>query len=263
VGYSGQKSNQKVIAVIPARYHSTRLPGKMLLPIAGKPLIVHTAEQAMKVRNVDRVIVATDDVRIKIAVEKAGMEAVMTAPEHRSGSDRIAEVAKKFKRGTIVVNVQGDEPLISPLTIEKAVKAMLGNPDVDIVTCAEQIKKAVDVLDPNVVKVVTDAKSFAMYFSRSPIPYLRSEKSLKEILRMQPDLIRSFKKHVGLYVYRREYLLKYTKMKQTAAEKLEMLEQLRALENGGRIKVIEIEGSAVGVDTKKDYLWVKKFLESK
>jgi 3-deoxy-manno-octulosonate cytidylyltransferase (CMP-KDO synthetase) len=234
----------------------------MLLPIAGKPLIVHTAEQAMKARNVDRVIVATDDARIKIAVEKAGVEAVMTAPGHQSGSDRIAEVAKKFKRGTIVVNVQGDEPLISPLTIEKAVKAMLANPEADIVTCAEQIKEAADVLSPNVVKVVTDAKGFAMYFSRSPIPHLRAEKSLKELLRTQPDIVRGFKKHIGLYVYRREYLLKYTKMKQTAAEKSEMLEQLRALESGGRIKVIKIAGSAVGVDTKKDYLRVKKILEN-
>jgi 3-deoxy-manno-octulosonate cytidylyltransferase (CMP-KDO synthetase) len=265
VGLTGQKSNIKVIAVIPARYHSTRLPGKMLLPLAGKPLILHTVEKVSLAHNVDRVIVATDHKDIQRAVKDAGYEAVMTSEKHRSGSDRIAQVAKKFEPGTIVVNVQGDEPLISPETISLAVQAMLKTPEADIVTCWERIRRSDDLVDPNVVKVVTDRWDFALYFSRSPIPFHHSWMQIKGDLNKalrQSSVNLLFKKHVGLYVYRQDYLIKYAKMPRTFSEAFEGLEQLRALENGARIKVIETRQPSIGVDTKKDYLLVKKILET-
>ena len=265
MGQTGQKSNKQVIAVIPARYHSTRLEGKLLLPLAGKPLILHTADRVRAARNVDRVIVATDDLRIMQAVSDAGCEAVMTAGTHQSGSDRIAEIAKTFEPETIVVNVQGDEPLISPLTIETAVGAMLETAEADIVTCWEPIADAADVLSPDVVKVVLDSEGFALYFSRAPIPFpreaVKKHGDLKDALANDWALLSLFRKHTGLYVYRREYLLKYTKLEQTRGEKTEMLEQLRALENGARIKVVEAAEPSIGVDTEEDYQRVKDLME--
>jgi 3-deoxy-manno-octulosonate cytidylyltransferase (CMP-KDO synthetase) len=267
VSHTEQKSNLQVIAVIPARYHSTRLEGKLLLPLAGKPLILHTVERVKAARNVSRVIVATDDRRIKQAAEDAGCESVMTAQSHQSGSDRIAEAAETFAEGSIIVNVQGDEPLIATGTIEKAVDAMLASPDADIVTSCEPINDTQDVADPNVVKVVTDSRGFALYFSRAAIPFpreaVKKHGDLRSALQNEPALLSIFRKHTGLYVYRREYLLKYTKMAQTRGEKLEMLEQLRALENGARIMVIEADEPSIGVDTEEDYQRVKKMLESK
>jgi 3-deoxy-manno-octulosonate cytidylyltransferase (CMP-KDO synthetase) len=267
VGLTGQKSNLKVIAVIPARYLSTRLEGKLLLPLAGKPLILHTVERAKAASNIDRVIVATDDDRIKQAVEAAGHEAVLTSNAHQSGSDRIAEVAESFEPGTIIVNIQGDEPLISPRTIELAVEAIIETPEADMVTSCEEINDPADVLSRDIVKVVIDKNGFALYFSRAPIPFLREavtrHGTLDKALIADPNLVAWFWKHNGLYVYRREYLLKYTKMKQTPMEKAEMLEQLRALENGAKIKVIELcdQLSSIGVDNEEDYLRVKKILE--
>lgn len=238
----------------------------MLLPLAGKPLILHTVDRVKAAGNIDRVIVATDDLRIKQAVEDAGSEAIMTGEHHQSGSDRIAEVAESFEEGTIVVNVQGDEPTISPRTIELAVAAMLNTPHADIVTTCEKIDEASDVLSPDVVKVVIDGNGFARYFSRSPIPFpreaVKKHGSLDEALRNEPETLALFRKHTGLYVYRREYLLKYTKMEQTPGEKTEMLEQLRALENGGRILVIEVDEPSVGVDNEADYQRVKQILEN-
>jgi 3-deoxy-manno-octulosonate cytidylyltransferase (CMP-KDO synthetase) len=257
---------QTIIAVIPARLASTRLPNKLLLPIAGKPLILWTVGQAKKASNVSRVIVATDSVEILRVVEESGNEAVLTSHKHQSGSDRIAEVAEKLPANSIIVNVQGDEPLIPPSTIEKAVDAILENDTIQMTTTCEPFDEATDVLSSDVVKVVIDENDFALYFSRSPIPFPREAVkrygNLENALREEKDLIRQFRRHTGLYVYRREFLLEYTKLKQTNLEKTEMLEQLRALENGVRVKVVEVTESAIGVDTQEDFERVRMIIES-
>jgi 3-deoxy-manno-octulosonate cytidylyltransferase (CMP-KDO synthetase) len=262
----GKNPQQSVIAIIPARYDSTRLPGKMLLPIGGKPLILHTLERAQAAGLVGRVIVATDDERIRDAVNEAGGETVMTSANHRSGSDRIAEVAKDLPAGSIIVNVQGDEPVISPETIDRSVEALLEDNSADMSTTWEPIESLWDLLNGNNVKVSVGDNGYALYFSRSPFPWPR-EASLRhsgdpnEAIEEEPDLLRNYKKHTGLYVYRREYLLKFTKMPQTWLERYEMLEQLRALENGARIKVVKAVGRSIGVDTQEDYERVRGLLE--
>lgn len=260
----GEIQPKLVIAIIPARYSSTRLPGKMLLNIAGKPLIMHTLGQTLKARNVSRVIVATDDERILRAVNENGGEAVMTASEHRSGSDRLAEVAATLPNGSIIVNVQGDEPTISPFTIEKAVAALISDESADMSTTCEAIDTAADLINGNIVKVATSERGYAVYFSRSPIPYPRDavirHGSLSAALEIEPDLLQLFRKHTGLYVYRREFLLKFAAMEHGKLEKIEMLEQLRALENGARIKVVEVDEPSIGVDTEEDLYAVRQFL---
>lgn len=263
----GENPRQNVFAVIPARYHSTRLEGKLLLPLNGQPLILHTLEQAKKARNISGAIVATDDERILKVVEESGNKAVLTSPHHQSGSDRIAEVAETLPENSIIVNVQGDEPTISPTTIEKAVEAILTDETADIATTSEKIEDYKDVLSPDVVKVVTDENGFALYFSRSPVPFPREAVkkygTIENALRNESDLISLFRKHTGLYVYRREFLLEFTRMEQTNLEKTEMLEQLRALENGARIKVVEVEESSIGVDTKEDFERVRTIFENR
>lgn len=262
----GENPRQIVIAIIPARYASTRLEGKLLLPLAGKPLILHTLEQASKAETISRVIVATDDERILRSVREAGHEAVLTSPEHCSGSDRIAEVAQKLPDRSMIVNVQGDEPLILPRTIDAAVECLLAHDAADMSTTCEIIRNKEDVLNPNVVKVVTDGRGYAVYFSRSPIPFPRDAVnkygSVEAALNAGPELVSRFRKHTGLYVYRRNFLLRFAKMEQTALEKTEMLEQLRVIENAGRIVVAEVEGGSVGVDTQEDFERVKTILET-
>jgi 3-deoxy-manno-octulosonate cytidylyltransferase (CMP-KDO synthetase) len=256
-----------VIAIIPARYDSTRLPGKMLLPIAGKPLILHTLERTRSAGSIDRVIVATDDEQIHDVVTEAGGEAVMTASHHASGSDRIAEVAESLPAGSIVVNVQGDEPLISPKTIDRAVEALLADNAADMSTTWEPINSLGELLNGNNVKVVIGDQGYALYFSRSPFPWPR-EASLRhggdpnQAIEEEPDLLKNYKKHTGLYVYRREYLLKFTTLQQTWLEKYEMLEQLRALENGAKIRVVEAAEPSIGVDTQEDLDRVRALLEA-
>ena len=255
-----------VIAIVPARLSSTRLPKKLLLPIAGKPLILWTIEQAKKARNISRVIAATDSEEILYAIQENGGEAILTAETHQSGSDRIAEVAKKLPENSIIVNVQGDEPLISAATIEKVVEAILQDNSIQMATTCELIHDAKDVLSSDVVKVVSDENNFALYFSRSPIPFpreaVKKHGTLENALREEKNLILQFRKHSGLYVYRREFLLRYTKLAQTALEKTEMLEQLRALETGARIKVIETSEHSIGVDTPEDFERVKQIIET-
>ena len=245
-----------VIAIIPARYGSTRLPGKVLLDIAGKPLILHTLAQASKARNVSRVIVATDDQRIFDVVIKNAGEVVMTSPEHRSGSDRLAEVAETLPEDSIVVNVQGDEPTISPRTIEAAVDALVSDENADMSTTCEMIESVDDLLNGNIVKVVTNEAGYAVYFSRSAIPYPRDAAMRRggadNAMNEEPELLSLFRKHTGLYAYRREFLLEFAKMPQTKLEKIEMLEQLRALENGAKIRVVEVSEPSIGVDTDED-----------
>jgi 3-deoxy-manno-octulosonate cytidylyltransferase (CMP-KDO synthetase) len=279
VNYPGQNPRNdppnkqtKAVAIIPARYESVRLPGKALLEIAGKPMICWVVERALAARNVERAIVATDDQRIVDAVELCGYEASMTRPEHKSGTDRIAEVAADLTECEIVVNVQGDEPFISSETIERAVDSMgegvtgkgeggKGNGEgasdgPGIVTTWEPMDSTADVLNPDVVKVVVDDEGRAVYFSRSPVPYprdaVRKFGSLEAALESDPALLAEFRKHTGLYVYRREVLLEFTKWPQTELEKIESLEQLRALEHGVKIKAIKACSSSIGIDTAAD-----------
>ncbi|HNU06817.1 MAG TPA: 3-deoxy-manno-octulosonate cytidylyltransferase, partial [Pyrinomonadaceae bacterium] len=263
----GHNPRQNVLAVIPARFASTRLSGKLLLEIAGRPLIVHTLNQVKKARNVDRVIVATDDERIRRVVEQHGGEAVMTSPDHTSGSDRVAEVARWLSTECgIVANVQGDEPMIPTATIERCIDALIQDESADIATTSETITDPADVLDPNVVKVVTDRDSCAVYFSRSPIPFPRSaverHGSLAAALEREPEVIGTFRKHTGLYAYRRDYLLKFSAMDASPLERVEMLEQLRALESGARIRVVEVDERSIGVDTESDFERVRRVLET-
>lgn len=258
----GKNHRQSVFAIIPARYASTRLEGKLLLPLNGKPLILHTIAQAEKSKNIGRIIVATDDEKILNVVKESGKEAVLTSANHQSGSDRIAEVAENLPENSIIVNVQGDEPTISPDVIDAAIQAMLNDETADIVTTCEKIKSAEDVVNPNIVKVVTDENDYAIYFSRAPIPFPRDAVnkfgSVEDAVVNQPELLALYRKHTGLYVYRREYLLKFTKLAPTKLEKTEMLEQLRALENGAKIRVVETTETSIGVDTREDFERVEK-----
>lgn len=230
----------RVVGIIPARYASSRLPGKPLLPIAGKPMIQHVYERAKQAKSFDLLLVATDDARVKEAVEGFGGLARLTSLKHPSGTDRAAEVASDLSCD-LVVNVQGDEPLIPPALIDEAVLPFLQEATLPMGTVCRRIVKPEEALDPNVVKVVFDLRGFALYFSRAPIPYDRSQES--GVL---------YYKHIGLYVYRRETLLKLAKLKPTPLEEAERLEQLRALEHGVRIKVVETEYDSIGVDTPED-----------
>lgn len=253
-------SSNKTVAIIPARYASTRLPGKALIEIAGKPMICWVAERAQAARNVDRVIVATDSQQIVDAVASRGIEAMLTDVNHTSGSDRIAEVAAKLPDAEIIVNVQGDEPAIAPETIEKAVDTMraeMAKPNgAGIVTTWEPINSIDELLNFDLVKVVMDDEGNALYFSRSPIPFPREAAkrhgSPDKALANEPALLKLFRKHTGLYVYRRDVLLEFTRWPQTQLELTEALEQLRALAHGVKIKVVEACSLSIGVDTAED-----------
>ena len=263
----GENPRKLVFAIIPARYSSVRLPGKMLLEIAGKPLILHTVERAREAAAVNEVIVATDDQRIYDAVTSSGHRAEMTSADHQSGSDRIAEVALDLPEGSIIVNVQGDEPVISPATIDRAVEALLKDDTADMATTCEPIHSLGELLNGNNVKVVVGDNGHALYFSRSPVPWpreaaLRHGGNPNRAIEEEPELLSNFWKHTGLYVYRREYLLKFTRMPTTKLERFEMLEQLRALENGARIRVVDAAARSIGVDTEEDLKIVRGILEA-
>jgi 3-deoxy-manno-octulosonate cytidylyltransferase (CMP-KDO synthetase) len=261
----GENPPKNVIAIVPARYSSVRLPGKLLLPIAGRPLILHTVDAAKASSSVDRVIVATDDERIFEIVSESGVDVVMTATDHPSGTDRIAEVAKDLPSDSIIVNVQGDEPTIDPRTIDAAVGAILEDLNADMATTSESIENVDEIFDGNVVKVAAGDKGYAVHFSRSPIPYPRNAVSrhgdLRRALAAEPELTSVFRKHTGLYVYRREYLIRLSMLPPTRLEQTEMLEQLRALEDGARIRVVAAIGRSIGIDTKEDYERVCSILE--
>jgi 3-deoxy-manno-octulosonate cytidylyltransferase (CMP-KDO synthetase) len=254
----------KVTAVIPARYGSTRFEGKPLADILGKPMIRHVYERVSRSRLVRDVIVATDDQRIYEAVREFGGHVVMTDTGHPSGTDRVAEVAERLK-SEIILNVQGDEPLIRASLIDKAVRPLLDDRSLMMATLMTRLKDVKDWLNPNVVKVVTDRKGMALYFSRSPIPFPRDFNIRGQSATFpgdQKDLPGIFYKHIGVYVYRREFLLKLSRMQPTPLEKSEKLEQLRVLENGFRIKVVAVNDEPPCVDTPEDLRKVLALLSS-
>jgi len=236
-----------IAGIIPARYASTRLPGKPLLLIHGKPMIQRVYEQAKKTGLINTVIVATDDIRIFDCVKSFGGEVMMTSLKHQTGTDRLNEVAKKIKCD-IVVNIQGDEPYIDPKNIDLAIEPLITNKKLDVSTLAIKIKDPVDLKDVNKVKVVIDKNNYALYFSRNCIPFDMDQKYAEDF-KIGKNI---FYKHIGLYVYRKSYLLKFAKMKTGYLEKMEKLEQLRILENGDKIKVILTKKDSVSVDSPED-----------
>ena len=244
-------SDPQVVVVIPSRYAATRLPGKPLVSLAGKPMVQRVYEQAKLAQTVRRVLVATDDQRIVDAVQSFGGEVRMTRSDHRTGTERIAEVAA-HEPGDVFVNVQGDEPLIDPVAIDTAVAALLEDPPAQISTVATPIRHVPDIMDPNVVKTVLDFDSNALYFSRAPVPWVRDTQQKVHV---------KYWKHLGLYVFQRDALLEYPTLPQGELEKIEQLEQLRWLENGWKIRVAEVEHDAVSVDVPEDVARVEKLLQ--
>lgn len=232
------------MVVIPAALGSTRLPGKMLLADSGKPLVVHTCERALEARGVDRVLVATDSPEIAAAVEAAGVEVRTTSSEPRTGTDRIVEVARHLS-DPYIINLQGDEPSIDPEDLDRVADALRDDRDDDIVTLAQRIRNPEEWRDPNVVKVVVSLDGRALYFSRAPIPHAKSGGP--------PEGGRLGRKHVGVYGFPRARLLEFATLPRSSLEVTEGLEQLRALENGWRVRVLESPGDTRSINSRGDY----------
>jgi 3-deoxy-manno-octulosonate cytidylyltransferase (CMP-KDO synthetase) len=247
-GPSAVSAHLTAIAVIPARYHSTRLPGKALADIDGRPMIEHVYRRAAAAHSIASVIVATDDERIARAVKAFGGEVRLTAASHSSGTDRIAEVASSLA-SDLVVNVQGDEPLIEPAMIDDAIAPFAADRALMMCTLRKRIDDDADLENPHVTKVVVDLEGYALYFSRTAVPYRRPDCPAAPAFR-----------HIGLYVYRRECLLRLARLSPTPLEQSEALEQLRALEHGIRIKAIETRYDSVGVDTAEDLERVRQMV---
>ncbi len=238
----------KALGVIPARYASTRFPGKPLLKVAGKALLQRVWEQCARARELARLVIATDDRRIVRAAESWGAEVRLTSKSHASGTDRAAEVARKLNRFGLIINIQGDEPLIDPRLIDRLVVA-LRNRNTKMVTAAHPFTSAADIMSPHQVKVVTDRSGHALYFSRSPIPFPRNARTGYRTLR-----------HQGIYGFSRATLLQFVKWKPSSLERTEELEQLRALENGVTLHVLVTKHGSPGVDTPEDAAALEKFL---
>lgn len=238
----------KVVCVIPARYSSTRLPGKPLADIAGKPMIQHVYERAALAKRPQRVIVATDHPLVYEAVEKFGGVVLLTSADHPTGTDRLAEAAEHCPDAELIINVQGDEPLIQPEVIDQLADAFYGQPELKMATLMTRMDDS-EYQNPSAVKVITDLEGYALYFSRSLIPFPRVRTGLPVF------------KHIGIYAYRRDFLLHYARLAPTPLEKAESLEQLRALEHGYRIKVLETKFQSIGVDTIEDLEKVNLLLQ--
>lgn len=240
----------KFISIIPARYNSSRFPGKPLANLAGKPMIQWVYESVSQVEEIDSVYVATDDKRVYDTVHGFNGNAIMTSEDHQCGSERLAECAEllKLKDDDIIINVQGDEPLVQVETIQNLVDLFI-NFDIYMATLKKRIDSSEELENPNVVKVVTNLDGYALYFSRQPIPYIRNDKNILD-----------YYKHVGIYGYKKDFLMRYCTMEQTPLEKAESLEQLRVLENGYQIKVAETNGQTIGVDTPEQLKQVEKIL---
>jgi 3-deoxy-manno-octulosonate cytidylyltransferase (CMP-KDO synthetase) len=247
----------QVIVVIPARYASQRLPAKPLVDLLGKPMIQRVYEQAAQSSLPSRVIVATDDQRIADVVLGFGGDVMMTSPEIKSGSDRVAAVAREVP-GDIFVNVQGDEPLIPPEMIDQAVRVLLDDPAAMVGTLVKALASVEELMSPAVVKVVMSEDRYALYFSRTPIPYLRDVRDHAQWIQHH-----TFYKHIGMYVFRKDFLLKYTSMPESELERAERLEQLRILERGFKIKVGITNHDSISIDTPDDVLRVVEVLRSK
>lgn len=241
----------KTIGVIPARYASTRLKGKVLADINGKPMIQHVWERAKKSRELQDVIIAVDDERILQKAKEFGAKAVLTAKEHASGSDRVAEAVKSLEVD-VIINIQGDEPLIDPRAIDALAKAMKDDSACSMATLIKTIDDEKEINDPNVVKVVIDHQKNALYFSRAPIPYPRDQKA--------SGSNRCYK-HLGIYAYQKEFLLKFINLPKSFLEKTEQLEQLRVLEAGYKIKTVLTDMETISVDTEADLVRVREFLK--
>jgi 3-deoxy-manno-octulosonate cytidylyltransferase (CMP-KDO synthetase) len=236
-----------VVGIIPARYASTRLPGKPLVKIDGKPMIIHTYESASKSSLIQRVIVATDNEEVYNVCREYGADVCMTPVDIQTGSDRIAYVARELTNVEVVVNIQGDEPFIPGIMIDQALEPLMLDERVEITTLAKRITNETELQSPDVVKVVFDLNNNALYFSRSPIPFVRDVKSFTEAKKYD-----CYYKHIGLYAYRRDALFAFTSLQQSELEKIEKLEQLRMLEHGMIIKVVETEYESLSVDTSED-----------
>jgi 3-deoxy-manno-octulosonate cytidylyltransferase (CMP-KDO synthetase) len=244
----------RILGVIPARFASTRFPGKSLVKIAGKTMLQHVFERASLSRYLTQVIIATDDDRIFNEARSFGAPVRMTRADHPSGTDRVAEVASA-DQAQLVVNIQGDEPLIDPAAIDAAVLAMVDQTDAQMGTLKKRIDDPAEVTNPNVVKVVTALDGTAIYFSRHPIPYTRDNP-------LDPANSTTLYKHIGLYVYRRDFLLGYSSLPVGPLEQAERLEQMRALENGFPIRVVETDYESMGIDTPDDFDRVSKLFEA-
>jgi 3-deoxy-manno-octulosonate cytidylyltransferase (CMP-KDO synthetase) len=247
------KSNvpTRILGVIPARFASSRFPGKALAIIAGKPMIQHVFERAGRSRYLTDLVIATDDDRIAAAARTFRAPVRMTRSDHPSGTDRVAEVASA-DRAELIVNIQGDEPLIDPEAIDAAILAVVGDPSVAMGTLMKRIENPDEVSNPNVVKVVSDLQGRAIYFSRLPVPYVR-ETGFAQLTRF---------KHIGLYIYRRDLLLAYPDLPVGPLERSERLEQLRALENGHPIRVVETDYDSLGIDTPEELERVSAMFEA-
>lgn len=241
---------RKILGVIPARFASSRFPGKVLAQISSKSMLQHVYERASLARYLTATIIATDDERVYEAARSFGARVVMTRADHVSGTDRVAEAASA-ENAELVVNIQGDEPLIDPAAIDAAILPLAHDPEIVMGTLKKAIEDPREITDANVVKVVTDRNGDAIYFSRCPIPYRRDQ--------ARPG---THFKHIGLYVYRRDFLLGYSALPVGPLEQAERLEQLRALENGYRIRVVETECESLGVDTPEDLERVCKLFEA-
>ena len=238
-----------VAGIIPARWGSSRFPGKPLHLLAGKPLIQHVYERGLECRSIDKLLIATDDERIRDAAEAFGATVAMTAVDHPSGTDRIAEAASTVPKATHVINLQGDEPLLDPVLVDSLAGDLVANPELSMVTAANPITDLSQLDDPNIVKVVLDAAGHALYFSRSPLPYRRST----------PEGLQSYR-HMGIYGYRRDFLEQFVQWPPSMLEQAEQLEQLRALENGARIRVLITAHEAIGLDTPEQVPHLEELL---
>lgn len=255
----------RTVAIIPARYDSTRFPGKALKELLGKPMILWVYERASLVSLVDEVIVATDDLRIFNAVKAFGGKVLMTSESHQSGSDRIAEASLSLDCD-IVVNVQGDEPLLDPEAVDLCIQELLQDPGQEVVTLRAPILDAGELFDPNVVKLTCSCDDYVLYFSRSPIPFVASmAQSFKSGALRKAQFekcVVDFHKHIGVYVYRKGFLIRFSQMERTPLEKSESLEQLRILENGYPIKALKTEAVMRNVDTPQDVPEVERLLKA-
>lgn len=245
-----------IIGIIPARFASSRLMGKPLASIGGKPMIQHTYERAKKSKLLSDVVIAVDDEKVLSVVKKFGAQVVMTPKDLTTGSDRIAFVAKSLATAEIIVNIQGDEPFISGRMIDQAIEPLLFDKKVKVSTLAKKITSVDEYKSASIPKVVFDYNNYALYFSRQPIPFVRDSRTIAEKI-----ISTDFYKHIGLYVFRKNELIKFTRLRQTDLEKAEKLEQLRMLEHGMKIKVVVTEYDSFSVDTPKDLELARKIYQ--